>query len=534
MAYPHASLVSRSLGVSLPFRAVYDPAACAARRTRAFTDKDLTHFSEARPNLHVAVHEAVHQAQHVGLTKDGGLGAEGQACAAADEVRAGRTASHLLGPHGAPVVPAERHYVGEGDERLADTGETLTFNTHDAFATAALITQAEGILKARKSGISLSPGAATRVVVAPDGSGTKTLSQVAVKMDIDPSGEKFFGDCQQAAAEVMGGKGMSATDAALIKGSAGQTSVPLQRNPLNTIPLLIYVDQQIKKTPDYASYTEEEKRVFIAKAKSTFDAMTEKEIDALRKTGPSPETAKQWGADQYALPAAGEAYAIFPERPPTRGSNRYDYHFATVVMVTGNDRITFENAGGNRDEKTVDWSFRTYGTKEGQSFYEQWSPKFHRTSTTVVVVGNLPKTPTDIGAMVAQPTAALIALYATAPPESQFYLKRELDQRFVSATIKVVKKDDWVGDDEPYLKFAVGSSTVATPHPHIKEGASGTVAIAASQLLPVSNPLTVQVMEYDLLSRDDKIGTIAWPSPYESLTTTLTSGKVQYVVTLSL
>lgn len=531
IAFPHASAVDRALGTTSAGPAVHDPHGCAARSTKAFTAGATAHFADAHPDLHVAAHEAVHQLQHAGVTNDAGLGAEGQAIAAARAVRSGRPASHLIGTFGTRIPSAVRHYVGEGTEHLADTGETLTFNTHDAYATPALIQQAAGILKARNSGISLSAGAATRLVEAPDHSGSKTLSQVAVKMDIDPTGEKFFGDCQQAAAEVMGGKGMDASASAVVKGSAGETSVPLQRNPLDTVPLVIYVEQEIKKNPDYPKYGDEEKRKFVAEKKRTFELMTPKEVERLRKIAAATDTSKM-GADEHALPAAGEAFAIFPERPPATGSGKFNYHFATVVMVTGTDRVTFENAGGDRAEKTPSWSFRTYGTKEGQSFHEQWSRVFHG-ATTTLVIRNLPQTPTDIGTSVAKPTAALIALHDAAPPESRFYLKRELDTRPVSGTIQVVKQDDYVGADEPFLQFGAGSTFVSTAHPHIKEGASGTVTMTAGRLLPASNPMTVRVMEYDLL-RDDRIGTITWPSPYGKVTTTVTDGGAKYVVTLSL
>ena len=261
--------------------------------------------------------------------------------------------------------------------------------------------------------------------------------------------------------------------------------------------------------------------------------MSSKEIEALRKKGVTTATAQKWGADQFAQPAAGEAFAIFPERPPMTGSSAYNYHFATVVMATGNDRVTFENAGAKQNEKTANWSFRTYGTKEGQSFHEQWSRKFHGVTTTLVM-RNLPQTPANIGESVAKPTADLIALYDSSPANAQFYLKRELDKRNVTGTIQVVKKDDFVGDDEPFLKFPVGSSSVETAHPHIKEGAAGTVSIPASQLLPVANPLNVKVMEWDLLSFNDLIGTVAWPAPYTSVTTTVSDGSATYMVSLSL
>jgi hypothetical protein len=43
------------------------------------------------------------------------------------------------------------------------------------------------------------------------------------------------------------------------------------------------------------------------------------------------------------------------------------------------------------------------------------------------------------------------------------------------------------------------------------EGAAFTMTVG--RLLPLDNPLTVSVYEYDLLDPSDLIGMISWPAP---------------------
>ena len=54
--------------------------------------------------------------------------------------------------------------------RLADTGETMTVSTHEAYATPELINRGAGMLDIKGSGVHLSQGSAGRTVEAPDGS----------------------------------------------------------------------------------------------------------------------------------------------------------------------------------------------------------------------------------------------------------------------------------------------------------------------------------------------------------------------------
>jgi hypothetical protein len=163
--FPHADRIAAVLDSPATLNSVVDPAACTEQGTPAFTEGEITHFATESPDLHVAAHEAAHQLQHSGVTRDAGLGPEGHAGAVADSVVSGRPVGGLIGDAGAPV-PASRHNYTDADgsgnwkgisagavfTRLADTGETWTRGSQEAYATAALVTQANDILEKRKSG----------------------------------------------------------------------------------------------------------------------------------------------------------------------------------------------------------------------------------------------------------------------------------------------------------------------------------------------------------------------------------------------
>ena len=108
------------------------------------------------------------------------------------------------------------------------------------------------------------------------------------------------------------------------------------------------------------------------------------------------ERVRTTGANQYAKPEVGDAFAIVtmgygqvvnPGRRTVRvrdvesGLDRtmdWNYHFGGVVARSGNDRITLENyARGDNRMNNADprWYFQMYGEKQGQSFHEFYSAK---------------------------------------------------------------------------------------------------------------------------------------------------------------
>jgi hypothetical protein len=555
MPFPHASRVREALGTSAPLQSMHDPDACAKRGTLAFTDGFVTHFAEPHPDLHVATHEAVHQLQHAGITNDAGLGAEGQASAAADAAREGRSVSWLMGRMGARVPVAERHYVftdktgrwkdisaGAALGRLSETGETLTFHGHDAYATPALIASAGAILRAKQSGVDIADGGAGPQVDAPDGSGVKALSKVDVKQVSDPASKEFFGDCGRMARDVMGPAAKD-TPASVVCSPGG---VPRVIDPViskkaakEELAVMLFLDRRIRDTPGYETMSAEDKKKIADAAYSEYMALSdtakEEFIKKQLKEGRFPaDKAKELGIDEYAAPAIGEAYTIV--RSGATGPGEYPYHWAAVIMIAGENRVTFENAAESSayDQKNTKWYIETYGpASKAQSYHEEWKTAFG-TDPHTLTARTQPPPPSYVADIPGKSTADLVALYATGTPDERSYLKEELDKRSITGTVLVKKQEDWTGSDEPFLEFSVGGGTKATKPRRIREGTSGTFTMTIGLLLPLDNPLTVSVYEHDLLDPNDLIGTISWPAPYTSLTTSVTGDGANYIVTLTL
>ena len=542
MDFPHQGRISASVPLSMSLAARLDPDGCASRGALAYTQGTVSYFSGPHPDVHVAAHEATHQLQHAGMTRDAGLGAEGHAGAVADMVRAGRSAAALIGPRGNHVAPAERNYVITSEygpqAKLGELGESLTYSNQVAYATPSLISQASAILQARHSGVSIAAGAETKTVKVPKGTETKILSRLMVKLDTDPTGEnKASGDCRQCAGEVMGGGGPDKPQAAVINAGGSQVVVGQPDQPGDFVAKAFYVQKQIAKQTNYQSLPEEQKQQIVKKAESEYEDLSMLEKANLRKEYVEASNAKELGIDEHAKPAVGEAFAIFPANKPA-GSG-YKFHFATVIMAPGSDRITLENAGTERDQRNDKWDIETYGTEgKGESFQESWARTFRSHGGEggyphTLVIRNAPRAPEDIGTTAEKPTAAVMDLYRKSTnPDEKHYLKQVLDGRVVLGDITIEKQDDLTGDDNVYLEFA--SSGHRSTYASIPEGKSGRVSMWVGMLLPPTDPLIVHVYERDWLSRNDLIGTISWPAPYLPKTETIAGSDARYVVTLRL
>jgi len=71
-----------------------------------------------------------------------------------------------------------------------------------------------------------------------------------------------------------------------------------------------------------------------------------------------------------ALPDVGDTYET--NLPTKLEDAQWTYHYATVLMQDGDDRITLEDAATQTGPIDVDhWYFMMYGTNKGQSFLEK-------------------------------------------------------------------------------------------------------------------------------------------------------------------
>jgi hypothetical protein len=503
---------------------VVDPAGCADAGTPAFTEGGVTHFASASPDLHVAAHEAAHQLQQSGVARDAGLGAEGHAGAVADSVVAGTPVGGLVGSAGA-AVPAGRYNYTDADgnanwkgvspgavfTRLADTGETWTRGTHEAYATAALITQANDALGKQKSGVSLAAGGGEKVVDAPDGSGQKSLSKLQVTV-AGAADQSMPADCRQSAREVMGlGKGER--EAATVRLGDQQTVVEPDKTPLDTVAETIFIEQRVRETPNYATLTGDEQRQTIAKAKADFAGLSREDKDKLKKSPIAEETARKMGIDTAAQPGVGEAFSIFrADRAPM---GQYDFHYATVIMVAGSDRVTMENAGGDQGHRDQHWKIETYGpASKQQSFHDDWSKTFGANAHTVTSREAAARTPADAAAYPAMTTAELITrLEASKDSDEAQAIEGELRKRQILVDVTVdATEDDYFGD-EVFVKARSGGQSRETSYLTIKAGLTKTLEpVSVASLLPLAAGVSIDVIEWDLIG-NDLIGTIDWPLP---------------------
>jgi hypothetical protein len=388
LAFPHATAITAGLGRTTPLRSVLDAPGCAQRGTPAFTVGDTTHFASATPSLRVAAHEAAHQFQHAGLSRDLFLGAEGHANAIANAIVSGCAHPGLLAQRGNVVPPRERGYsmayeekpgkwrvwrkesaasdpnypLPKGDSRLSDIGSSLTFSTQEAWAAASLITASNIQLANKTSSVHLAVGPATIEVEIPQGSGTKTLNKVLVKVDSETE------VCDQMASGVMTGqtnKGGASAVARLGGTTTDVAPVSWKNSPFEAWVLLLLLNKKIKNTPGYANLSVDDKRALQQEVYADYEKNAPKDKDLwdygrkleAEQSKAGQLSASELGIDDYAIPEVGQAYATFRTR--AHSGKEYPHHYAAVIMAPGNDRVTLENEA---DRKPDQWQIQTYGT----------------------------------------------------------------------------------------------------------------------------------------------------------------------------
>lgn len=417
--FPHRAEIERRTGRRVPGRAVFDPS-LEEHGHRAVTDGSTSYFASPSPGLEVAAHEAAHLLQHDGETRDQGLGVEGHAQRVAADVAAGRSAARRLGSAGRPVAPAARPYTemtpaeqtarGEwkvgSKARVGDEGRTVTTeNSRECWADPALIATSESTLKSRGSGVSISEGPGSITGDAPDGSGPRTLKEVAVKVSVsDPSTTNFYADCGRSSREVMGPTGTDTAPRGVYTSDTGvETETPTSYDPGDYRTDIFGKTGRIytvergdtlskiagKFLGDASRYMEiydygPNKRVIgpdpnlvrsgqtlllppgtAAQGRTHYLSLSPKEREAFDRLH---------GLNEYAAPEVGDAFTT--RRDDALSGTGFNFHWAGVIMAAGPDRVTFENfakPGTTYDTKDEKWYFETYGpaSKPGQTFHEQ-------------------------------------------------------------------------------------------------------------------------------------------------------------------
>lgn len=508
MAFPHASAIESSTGASLSGSAVLDTAACEGRGVPAFTDGAVSYFASAAPSLHVAAHEATHQLQHAGLTHDAGMGAERHAHGVADQISSGGSARDLLGSRGAAVAPSVRNYTvfteaeqatagqwkAGGKALVGDEGRTITTDAdkHLCYADPALITEANAILKAKKSGVAIEPGASGPSGDAPDGSGFKTTVKVDYKILGDPDNKEYLADCGHSARETMGGAGQDSMPHGVYKNAAGnKQNTTGSKNPANFRDEIYVAGGLGTDGPS---------------AHAAYNALSDPDKDAFDK---------KHGINKYAAPGVGEAFTR--RRDDELGGTGFNFHWGGVIMVAGGDRVSFENytKGNGYDAKDEDWYFATYGppTKPGQTWHEKWkSVGGAGKGTTIAAATSADPSPFTKGAA-SLSTADLIKKYQSSPEEGEkMALESEMRSRWIKVTVLVTKAQE--GKDDVYVQAEHGGRTYKTGELKMRSGQNNTFWIPLDSLAPVNGKIMVKVYDWDALSRDDLISIIGFDAPF--------------------
>lgn len=512
--YPYRAQIESATRISIPGRAIVDPQACETRGVLAFADGDVAYFARSTPDLHVAAHEAVHLMQHAGKTGDAGLGAEEHAHEVANAIAAGDSAEQLLG-HGMPVAPAVRDYtvlteseqsstghwkIGK-EARIGDEGRTVTPSeeTHEAFADPTLISEANRILKAKKSGVEIEPGGPGPSGPAPDGSGMKTTVKVNYKIVGDRSENKLYPhDCGSAARETMGEAGKDVAPRGIYKDAAGNRKQTAQSYDPASYRDEIYVRTGLGATP--------------AAARAAYEAMTTSERNAYDK---------KHGINRYAAPGIGEAFTQRrSDHLITDWSAEdvgYNFHWGGVIMVAGGDRVTFENYvdPDEKSKKNDSWFFATYGppSKPGQTWHERWASNVggsERLATTLAAATSADPSP-FIHSAAAMTTADVIRRMAVAGDQGErMALAAEAANRRVEVTVEVMKAQE--GPDNVYIKARAGR-VFQTKELKMRRGQRHTFQIPVDALLPIVDQISIEVRDADF-GPDDTISNILFTAPF--------------------
>lgn len=398
--FPHGSEIGRRLGGPFSATALFDPGQCRDRGVPAFTQAGVSHFQSRDPPLRIAAHEAAHVLQQKGATHDMGLGAEGQAAAIEHRVAAGLDAGRLLGPGGAPTGPGPHDYKeirrsqqasgkwhAKKTVRVSDDGFMAVGRArpgHDLWAAERLIDGANATLEAQNSAIVLEKKNDELAGPAPDGGGPRVLNRVMPKnLSNATSGDKMklWADCQRAAFAIMGVKGGTmgrppARIGSVYNGPASPDGADGSKKRTRSTEPDAMMQEILKEQLGPAGG---------ADAVAAYRNMVPLQRDKIDRRA---------GLNQYAEPKAGEAYAVTGDEKS--GKDVWNYHWAGVLMVSGDDRVTLENFAATRDfgvkllEENAKWAFQMYGPAEkpGQTFHEQHEKRKGKAG----IYGKLPET----------------------------------------------------------------------------------------------------------------------------------------------
>jgi hypothetical protein len=268
--------------------------------------------------------------------------------------------------------------------RLSDDGNMAIEDTDlsrrqpkEFYATSTIVRESNQALQRVGARVSLIQGAHALTIVTAKG-------QVIALYTVTPHFAKAPPqNCNAMAAEVIGSSsGFTAMKKAAGMNAAKKIAVDTQRLLARAFHDKQVTAQQFDKLE--GTLVEE----YVSKLPQSQDILEREQIN------------------QYAKPGVGEAFMIGTLGNPTNqngsvarvldlesGEERalgWGFHFAGVVAVSGNDRVTLENyARGDdrRDDADPRWFFQMYGGTAGQTFYDFNKAKGGFSNPVAVAVG---------------------------------------------------------------------------------------------------------------------------------------------------
>lgn len=267
--------------------------------------------------------------------------------------------------------------------RLSDDGNMAIEDTDlsrrqpkEFYATSTIVREANHALKQVGARVSLTQGSHALTIVTAKRQVIALYTVTPVFVKPPPQ------NCNAMAAEIIG----SSSSFTAMKKSAGMNAA--KKIAVKTAPLHTRAFHSKEITPQEFEKLE--------------GTLVEEYVHQLPQ---SQHLLKTEQINQYAQPGIGEAFMIGTLGNPTKqsggtarvldfesGEDRtlgWGFHFAGVVAVSGDDRVTLENyARGDdrRDDPDPRWFFQMYGGSGGQTFYDFHKAKGEFSNPVVVSV----------------------------------------------------------------------------------------------------------------------------------------------------
>jgi len=512
MGYPHSNIIGNVTGNNIPGRAVHAPWLEREYGVPAFTDGLNSYFAERSPSIDVAGHEAAHQLQNSGKTNSMGLHPEIQADAVGQASARRTPAFSIIGKSGEAMGNAVRLYSPFSTTKQTDTGDwqlgqnarvsrdghllTPANRSHIAYAKRDIIESANRILEARQSGVRLWALNETISGMAPDSSGRKTLNRVGYQIltsDTWPN-PTLYDDCGRSSHEVTGPSGTDSDSRAVYTDNAGNEQETSPSWETDAMRGEILMNLGLGSTP--------------AEAWTAYQSLPDRD-----------DFDRRHGLNAYAQPGVGEGYAA--DR-----AGGYNYHFGTVVLVSGGDRITFENytrdSSGDFSIQTDRWFFSMYGppSEPDQTFHGVWGDA--DTTTMVHRTSPDPSAHTENTADLSTPELIRRQDGTTDKPE-KMAINAELRNRSIRVYVKVHSTEDTFGEDEVYVRIYNRKLPILDEESGVvglNDGSDHTFIVSIDDLVneavSLANGISVQVYDEDSPDSDDLIVWVAFQAPFST------------------